>query len=796
MLSDLRFAARALLKTPGFTASTVLILAIAIAGNTAVFSAVDVLLIQPSPFRDPGRLLVIGSQQRSTNARAPVSFPDYREWTDQMAGFDGTAAVELEQTFNVAGVADPMRVTGARMTASLLPLLGVTPLRGRRLLPEDERPGAPPVVLITEQYWATAFQRAEDVVGRVISVDGVRASIVGVLPADFRLLYGGYRVWTPLRQDPTVTDRRHRSLLMLARLGPGVTLERSRAELSAITARLESDDPESNRGWSARILTMRDFVLAGRQQQLSFLLTALGLLLLVACTNVGSLQLARAAARHKEIAVRLALGAPRSRIVRLLLVEAGLVAGVSGALALLLVAAARGILRTSSPDLRELVISLPVLGYTLTLVLVTAVAFGLVPALTGTRVEPAAVMQGVGATRRSMRWLRSGLVVMELAVSLVLLVPTGLLFKSFLALRQMQPGFRVANVLTFSLSLPVEKYREPERQAAFYLNALERLAALPGIQAAAAADALPLHPPPLVDLQRGPDAVPGTKDAPESRALARASLRSITPSYFHTFDIALQGGRAFTDADDAAAPAVAIVNETLAAAIRSDRRVVGETVTADGIGALTIIGVAADMRSLGLRTSPQPELMVPLAQQPRAAIAVALRTAGDPLLHAAATRELVRGLDPDLPLAFVRPMAEIVDEQVAALRAVATLLGVLATLALVLAGAGLSGIMAWLVNQRTREIGVRAALGASPRDLFVLGMRHAVVLVGVGVALGLPLAVVVARLVSSQLWGVSETDPTIFIAVPCILAVTGLAASYGPSRRAAGMNPVTALRAG
>ncbi len=796
MFGDLRFAIRLLLKSPLYTATAILILAIAIAGNTGAFSAVNVLLLEPVPFRDAGRLVVLASAERSTGARAGVSFPDYQDWTRGATTFEDAAAVALEQTFNISSIAEAVRVSGGRMTAGLLPLLGVTPVRGRTIMTSDEQPGAPPVVLITDRFWQTAFNRDDSAVGREILVDGLHATIIGVLPQDFRLLYGGYSIWAPLGHGDAIADRRQRSLLGIARLPSGVTPARAYANLATVTTRLEREYPATNAGWRARVVPIRDFLLAGRGRTLVFLTIALGLLLLVACANVASLQLARGSARHGEIAVRLALGASRRRIVRLLLIEAGIIAALSGGIGLLLVAAARRILLASSPELRELTISLPVLWFTLAVTCVAAVAFGLVPALTATRMELAAAIKGNVAAQRSTRRLRSALVIAELSLSLVLLVPAGLLFRSFVALRQMEPGFRFDNVLTFSIALPDAAYAGATKPRAFTGEALRQLASIPGVTSASASDSLPLDAAAPVEVQSSGGASSNTAGDGDRRAITRAAIRSVTPEYLTTLKIPLRAGRSFTDADNAEAPAVAIVNETLAKALRADRHVIGDRLEVRDAGALTIVGVAADVRSVGLRTPPQPEILVPFLQRPRHTIAVALATEGSPSQYITAVRERVRSIDADLPLGNVRPMAEIVNEQTAALRAIAALLGALAALALLLATAGLSGIMSWLVTQRTHEIGVRRALGATRRDVLVLVLRDALMLVVAGVALGVPAAALVARLVSSVLWGVSAADVVVFVAVPAILVLAAIAAGYGPARRATKLDPTVVLRCG
>ncbi len=792
-MGDVRHALRVLAGARGFAATAILILALAIAGNTATFSAVDVLLLQPLPFTDAGRLVVISGRDPTTGARTGISPAAYHAWSRDASALDGTAAVQLEQRFNVSGGPDPIRVTGGRMTASLLPLFGVTPLRGRLLSPADEQPGAPPVVLITDRFWATRFGRADSALGSDLVVDGVRTTVVGVLPPDFRLLYGGYALWAPLAVQAASAESNVRSLIAIARTAPGTGLERCAAELTALARAAEVAPGREPGGWMARVIPMRDFLLAGRGNTLAFVLVALGLLLLVACANVASLQLARAAMRRAEIAMRLAIGASRWQIVRQLLAEAVVLAAAAAVLALALVAGARRVLLASSPDLRELAISPAVLAFALLLAAVTAAAFGLVPALTATRLEPGEVLKSAVPRSRSTRRLLSTLVVLELASSLVLLVPAGLLFKSFLALRQMDPGFSAGGILTFSLALPRARYPGAHQQRQFCLAALEGLAALPGVRAAAAADALPLEAPPMAAVELGTTA--GEAGSDGSGGTIRALMRAVSTDYFRMFDIPLRAGRPFGPADAPGAQAVAIVNETLAAAIRPDGHVLGERLRTSTAGAVTIVGVAADLRSVGLRVPPQPEFLVPLSQHPRAELAFAIAADGDRVPPVAPARAMVQALDPDVPLASVRPMTEIVNEQVAAVRLIAALLAALAGMALLLAAVGLSGLMTRLVAQRTPELGIRAALGATRRDLVLLVMGDVVRLVGWGALLGLPAAAAAARLASSAVWGVRAADLQTFAVVTVVLALATLAACYVPVRRASGVDPAAALRA-
>lgn len=782
MWSDVKYAARLLLKAPSFTSAAIVILTIAIAGNVATFSAIDVLLLGPLPFAGADRLVVFSGRNAATGARTGLSPAEYRELTRQPSILDRAAAVELEQRFNLSAGGDPVRVSGGRMTAGLLPLLGVSPAHGRRFTPDDERSGAPAVVLITDRYWATAFQRSPAAIGRHIAVDGAHATIVGVLPPDFRLVYGGYALWVPLRLESTPADRRRDALMVVARLASGVAPDRAASSLNSVASRLAHAHQPPGDAWRIRLLPIREFLLAGRGHTLAFATIALGLLLLVACANLATLQLARASARRREIATRLALGASRFRAIRLLFVEAAILSTAGAACALALVALGRRVLLAGNPDLRELAISLPVFGYTAGLALAAAIAFGLVPALIGTRLQPAAVLKAAvhqtGATRR----VRSALVVAELAVSLALLAPAGLLVKSFVALRRTSPGFKVDNILTVPVSLPPTRYAGPGRQSAFAEQAVARLGAMTGVKAAAAGDSLPLERPAAADIQFGTRRV-------------RALLRSVSPEYLEIFGVPLRAGRSFTRSDRADAPAVAIVNDTLAAAIRPDRDAVGELIRIDGADAATVIGVTADLRSAGLRVPPEPELFVPFAQRPRPSIAIALATVADPLQVAASARQAMQAIDPELPVTGVRAMTDILDEQLAAMRAIAAVLAALAALALVLATAGMAGIMSWLVTERTHEIGVRTALGATTGQVVALIARDAMRLVAAGVAIGVPAAAAVARLLSSAVWGVAAVDAPVFALVPIVLMVAASAACLGPLMRAARVDSASALRA-
>jgi putative ABC transport system permease protein len=540
------------------------------------------------------------------------------------------------------------------------------------------------------------------------------------------------------------------------------------------------------------VVALRDFLLAGRAHTLWFVITALAVLLLVACANTASLQLARAVARQQEIATRLSLGASRWHVVRQLLAEAGAIAALSAALALGLVAAARRLLLASSPDLRELQISPLVLGFTLVLTLGTTIAFGLAPALAGTRMDLASVLKGASSPRRSTRRLLSALVVVELASSLALLVPAGLLFKSFRTLRQMHPGFAVTNVLTLSVVLPSTTYPDARRRLQFQEAALERLSAMAGVRSIAATDALPLEAASTTQVEIA-GAQDSARDAGVSRTL-NVLTRTVGTDYFRALAIPLLAGRSFDRSDAASGPRVAIVNETLARAVVPDGRVLGTSIGLRDRGPVTIVGVSADLRSVGLRVPPQPEVMLPLSQHPTARLSFAIAAGGGAGALIAPLREAMRELDPDLPVAAIRPMVEVLDEQVAAVRGIAALLAALASIALLLASAGLSGLMSRLVAQRTREFGIRAALGATRRDVLGLVLRDAAWLVGGGLLLGLPAALVAARILSNVLWGVRAADVQTFGGVAAVLALATFAACYVPARRATGLDPAKALR--
>jgi putative ABC transport system permease protein len=778
-VSDLRQAVRLIARAPVFAATVVLILAVAIAGNTAAFSAAHVLLWQPLPFADADRLVVVGGTHRASGARAGISLAEYRDWIGASAVFDGTAAVALEQSFDLASGSEPLRATGGRMTAGLLPLVGVKPVRGRAFRDADEQPGAAPVALISERHWTTHHARSIGAIDSEIVVDGVRTTIVGVLPSDFKLLYGGYSLWLPLRAAPIGGER---PLMAVARLRPGVTPDVAGAELNRAADRLERDGGAVSIGWRPRLLTMREFLLAGRGNTLTFLVTALALLLLVASANVASLQLARGAARRREIATRLAIGASRGRIVRQLLAEAALLACAAGVLALGLVAAARRILLASSPDLRELVINLPVLAVTIALMGMTAIISGLAPALVATRLDLTSVLKGAGTRRGAASRTLSLLVVIELAVSLALLAPAALLVRSYRALQQVEPGFAVEGVLTLPVSLPAARYRDDRARADFHDEAVARLAALPGVRAVAATDALPLDPTASADAR-----IAGTTEG------VPLSVRTVGPGYFDAFAIPIVAGRGFDARDRQGALPVAVVNQALARRIPAERNALGAVLDVGGAGRVTVVGIAADARSAGLRTAPQPELLLPIAQRPRASFALALAVTDDPMHQAAAVRAALYAVDPDLPFA-PRTMAAALAEQLTAARMVSLLLAALAAIALALASAGLAGVVSRLVLERTPEMGLRAALGATRRQVATVVVRHAVVLVGCGLVLGLGAAVALGQMIASTTFGVSAWDPAAYALVAgVVVAATGVVC-FAPIRRAATIDPASALR--
>ena len=793
-VDDVRFALRALRKSPGFAGVAVLTLALGIGLNTAIFSVVKGVLLDPLPYPDAGRL-VWGESEFGASRGAAVSPPDYLDYRESATSFEYLGGRRGGGSYTLTGFDAPEIVRGQSVTAELLDAFGRVPLLGRSFTRDDELEGARAVVL-SHAFWQSRFGGDPDVVGRTLSLDDEPWEVVGVMPAGFATL-GEADFWRPI---PLHTGsnlvRRFHNLRLVGRLRPGVTLEGAQAELDLIAARLEREYPESNATWRLVIQPLREFVVGPVRTGLEILWGAVALVLLIVCANVANLLLARGTGRRTEIAVRTALGASRGRIVRLLLTESlalaglGCVAGVG--LAVLGVRLLRAIEPGTLPRIEQIGLDGWGLAFAIGVSLLTGLVFGLLPALAAARPDLTRALKagGRGGSGVSGR-VRGALVVGEVALSFVLLIGAGLLLRSFARLVSVDPGFRTEGAVTASLSLPAARF-EGEADVLSFDEALEtRLEAFPGVSAVGFTSQLPLAGP-------GNDtymAVPGRHQL-GTETQFNAQIRSASRGFFEAMGIPLLRGRAFTEADRAGAPPVVIVNRPFVETIFPDEDPVGRRLLIDLGEPLEteVIGVVGGVHEFGLGDPPPMTAYFPLAQATVWNQQVVIRTSGDPASVVAALPELVGRIDPLQPVGSVATYESLLGRSVARPRFQALLLGLFAAVALTLAVVGIYGVLSYLVARRSREVGIRIALGATRPRVIGLIVRRGLGLAGAGLAIGALAALGLTRFMESLLYGVTATDGWTFAGVAALLGLTSLAACYLPARRAAGVDPTTTLR--
>jgi putative ABC transport system permease protein len=803
MGQDLRFGVRLLTKAPGFTAVALATLALGIGAATSIFSVVDAVVFKPLPFRDPDRVLVLWEKNPSLNRfRLNAAVANFREWQQQarlLEGITGVFDTRVNLTGGPNGRIDPEELKVERTWGPLFPMLGVQPILGRAFLPEEDRPGHANVVILSHSLWTRKFAADAAIAGKKIRLRDQIYTVVGVLPADFRLLDPAVDLYVPLAinaSDPHFAGAR--MLMVMARLKRGVTLDQARNEMDQIGARLEQDNPALNRGWRPNVFPIQDELLFGNvRQAMLVLLAAVGLLLLMACANVANLSLARGSARQKEIAIRTALGAGRARLVMQLLSESLLLALVGGALGLALARGSMALVArlgpASIPRLADARLDGRVFLFALAVSILTGILFGIAPAIQGSRAQVSgALKEGVrgGSGGRSARALRSALVVAEIALALVVLIGAGLLMRSFERLRQVDPGFQGSGVLTMRLPLGGGRNNAIDRRVAFLRQVTDRIAALPGVRKVGAVSALPLTGPGggsmfWIDGRPAPP--------PERRPLGQTL--GVTPAYFGAMGIPLIAGRFFNDADTAASQPVAIIDETLAKRFWPQGGAIGGRVITDANEKVEeIVGVVGKVKPDKLDGDDWPTIYMPHSQKHDQTMILVVRTAGEPMAATQAVVRTVHDLDPEQPVADVRPMDRVVDSAVAGARFNTVALAIFAAIAFLLASIGIYGVISYDVTARTNEIGIRLALGAERGDVVKLILGHGARLAAYGIAIGLVLAFGLTRLMASMLFGVSPRDFYTFAAISALLGAVALAASYLPSRRAMALEPAVALR--
>ncbi len=804
---DLRYGARMLGKSPVFTAIAVLTLALGIGANTAIFSVVNGVLLQPLPYEEPERLVMVWNEL--TKEGLPqlwFSEPELIDYRERQQSFEGMAAFSGGGG-NLTGRGEPLRVTAANVSANFFPLLRVDALLGRTFTPEEDTPGNDRVIVLEHGFWQRRFGGDPAIIGETVSLSDNPYTVIGVMPSGFAFPDGTVDLWTPLAIAANPRKRGSHYLRVLARLKSGVTFEQASADMHNIAKQMEQDYPDyyrPDRAWNTYLIPLHESEVGEVRPALLVLLGAVGFVLLIACTNVANLMLARAAVREKEVAIRAALGAGRLRIVRQLLTESVLLALVGGAAGLLLAFWSLRVLVALGPEnlprLEEIGIDAGVLGFTLGIALLTGIVFGLVPALHASKpdLHDALKEGGRSAAGAAHHRLRGLLVVSEVALSLVLLIGAGLMIKSFYRLLQVDPGYRTENVLTFRLSLPSARYAEDHQVLGFYRRLQEKVAALPDVRAAGAVSHLPLggaYSSGSVFVEELPPNSPN-----RSFGYFEADRRLATPGYFRAMGMNLLMGRLLEESDHAEAPLVTAVDESFARrAWPAEPNPIGKRVavnqTPDGEPLWrTVVGVVRHVKNYGLDVEGREQIYFPHAQFPISTMFVTVRTGGDPVVAQAAVRNQVAALDPSLPLFNVATMEERLAESVAQPRFNVLLLGIFAAVALVLAAVGIYGVMSYSVGQRTHEIGIRMALGAQPGDILRLVVGRGMVLALIGVAVGLAGSFALTRFLESLLFGVSATDPATFAGVALLLAAVALLACYLPTRRATRVDPLVALR--
>jgi putative ABC transport system permease protein len=795
--SGLRQALRSLRRAPAFTLAAVTTLALGIGANTAIFSAVNGVLLHPLAYPDPDRLVVVWGRH-TTIGRETASQPDFLDWREQARSFEALAAMTSTR-FNVTGAGEPEVVNGGVATANLLHVFAVVPSVGRGFRDDEERGAAPKVAMLGEGYWRRRFGAERDIVGSRILLSGVPHTVVGIVPAQLQL-ERPVDVWTPLATDST-RPRRADFLTVFGRLGQGVSLDRAQQEMTTIMRRLEAQYPESNVGWGAEVVALREQMIGEIRPALLVFMGAVGLVLLVACANVANLMLARAAGRRREVTIRSALGASRTRLAGELLLESMLLALLGGALGLLLalwgVAGLRSLGPDTLPRVNEIGLDLRVLGFSLALSLATGLLFGLAPIWRMARRD---LHQGLGGGSRGVagasgiQRARSALVLGEVALAFVLLAGASLLLRSFERLQRVDPGFAADRVLTARVTLPRIAYPEEQRWLAFGQELLARTAAEPGVRSAALVSDAPLgdSPPYLsFEIKGGETSAPG--------AVQDAAVFTASASYFETLRIPLVRGRLFDATDRVGSPDVALISQSVAQRYWKGKDAVGARITfgdpADPDARwMTVVGIVGDVLHERLNGQAYPQIYIPFEQSPERSMVLTARTSGDPLALVPAVRRAIAGIDPDLALADVSTLEDRKAVALARPRVNATVLGGFALAALVLAAVGIYGVVAYGVVQRTRELGIRMALGAGGSTLLRMVIRQGMMPVLGGMAVGLVGALAGGRLLRGLLFGVGSGDPTILALVTGFLVAVALVAMYLPARRASRSDPMIALR--
>lgn len=808
---DIRYGLRVMRKNPGFIAIAVFALALGVGANTAIFSVVNAILLHPINYNNPDQLVMVWEKSaRRGFGQIPTSLPNFLDLRTSNSTLEDLGAFS-DSNFNLTGGDQPERVTGVRVSASLLSLIGISPARGRLFVAGEDQPQASRVLILSNHLWQRSFGGNPNLVGQTVALNGDSYIVVGIMPPDFKfppafsatVASSQYAMpkadlWVPLTSDAVPMLRDIRTLFMIGRLKPGVTAEAAHADMNVVASRLQKEYPAVDADMQVDVVPLSQQITGDIRLALIVLFAAVGCVLLIACANVANLLLAKASGRQKEVAIRTALGATRLRIIRQLLTE-GMLLGLAGGLlgSLLAILLLRQLVifspaNVSIPD--NIGIDWQVLGFTLLLSLLTSFLFGLAPALQASKLDLNETLKegGRGNSGGSKQnRLRSLLVITEVALALVLLIASGLMIKSFLRLQDVNPGFSSENLITLEMQLPEGKYADKERQAIFQQQLVQRVAQVPGVQSVGTVDNLPFSgnefnigvtiegQPPLSNAER-----------------PRVFLRNVSSKYFESMGIPLRKGRNFSDSDNLNVPLVAVINETAARRFWPNEEPLGKRLKRGRPENpwITVVGVVGSVSHTSLQVASQPELYLPYQQNPGLNLTLVARTTSDPKTFAGAVRREVSAIDSDLPVSNLKFMDEIIGKSVAQPRVYALLLAIFAGLALILASIGIYGVMSYTVTQRTHEIGIRMALGARPADVLKLIVMQGMILGIAGIIIGLIASFAVTRVLASQLYGVTATDPITFAVISILLILVVLIACCVPALRATKVDPMTAVR--
>ena len=808
---DMRYGARMLLKSPGFTVVAVLTLALGIGANTAIFSVVNFVLLRPLEYANPDQLVMVW--ERNTKKgwnESPTSFADFVDFRDNAKSVELVAFTDTN--FNLTGGDQPERVAGLRVSANLFSLLGVNPARGRWFAPGEDKPGAGHVLILSYGLWQRSFGGNSNLVNQTVQLNGQSYTVVGVMPPTFKFppafsatttseeLISNADLWVPLTTDDVPLIRNIRNLKMIGRLKAGVAPQQAQAEINSIASRLAREYPDVNAGLESVVIPLHEQIVGDVREALLILLGAVVLVLLIACANIANLLLSKATARQKEIAIRTAVGANRLRLLGQLLTESTLLGLLGGVFGFLVAYAGSKTLVSfgsfSIPQLTDFSFDMKVPLFALVVSLLTSLIFGLAPAIDASNpnlneaLKEGGRSSSGGATRAR---LRNALVITEVALAVVLVTASGLMLRSFVRLQGTSSGLNPHNLITLELELPDVRYHAAQQQTLFQQQLLQRVASLPGVQNAATVDNLPFSG----NAFNTSFTIEGRPTGPTTET-PRAYYRVISPDYFPAIGIELHKGNQFTDRDTAEQPGVAIVNETAAQRYWPGVDPLGKRIKRGRPESknpwLTVIGIVSGSRQLSLKEGSQPEIYVPYLQNPGLTFTLVARTASDPRSLTGALRKEVLSADREIPAVNIKLMEELISNSVAKERFYVLLLGVFAALALILAAVGVYGVMSYSVTLRTRDIGIRMALGARPVDIFKHIVGQALLLGLIGLGVGIVLAIASTRVMSSLLYGINATDPLTLAITSLVLLAVALLASYLPARRATRVDPLVTLR--